>query len=94
MATTAPFLSASVRAHPANQPVSHPPGILSLMGMGAAALPPLAAITTSPVQKPAEVRVLVGNKLLMKEAGVNVPQAVDDYMREMEVCSCTLTCCP
>lgn len=32
-----------------------------------------------------DVKVLAGNKTLMAEEGVGISQAVDDYMREMEV---------
>ena len=34
-----------------------------------------------------DVKVVIGNKKMMSEEGVSISQAVDDYMREMEVSS-------
>ena len=36
----------------------------------------------------ADVRVAVGNKLLMQEQDVEIPAHVDSYMRKMEVRAC------
>lgn len=35
--------------------------------------------------KAQDTKVVVGNKKIMGEEGVSISQAVDDYMREMEV---------
>ena len=32
-----------------------------------------------------DVKVVIGNKKMMGEEGVSISQAIDDYMREMEV---------
>lgn len=37
-------------------------------------------------QQPLEVKVVVGNKRMMADNGVAIPQAAEAYMRDMEVC--------
>lgn len=45
----------------------------------------IRAVSPSKRKQRALVKVVVGNKKMMAQEGIVVSQAVDDYMREMEV---------
>ncbi len=46
-------------------------------------------ISRSPIkgkEGPRDVKVILGNKQMMADEGIPISKAVDDYMRDMEVC--------
>ena len=51
------------------------------------------AVSPSKRKQKALVKVTVGNKKMLAQEGIPVSQAADDYMREMEVCPFTMSCC-
>ena len=47
----------------------------------------MRAVSPSKRKQKALVKVVIGNKKMMAQEAITVSQAVDDYMREMEVSS-------
>ena len=87
--TTLPVeLPVAAGAAPAAQPAEN--SFWQAMGLGQVTpskAPGTAAASSQLPAKLQDVKVVIGNKKMMGEEGVSISQAVDDYMREMEVSS-------